>query len=78
VTDSTAHRQPFNVIPMKYDDKYPETNPGPSPERNITKTEYDHQALPCEACGTMTRWFHQTFIEHVCSEECRKTLPWMN
>ena len=62
---------------MNYDRKYADIDSDQSPDPNIAKTEHSHQALPCEACGTMTCWFHNTFIAHICSEECRQALPWM-
>jgi len=44
---------------MKFDDQYPDAQPGIPPRPNIVMSMGDNQERPCNVCGDATRWFHR-------------------
>ena len=55
---------------MKFEEKYPDAQPGIASTPFIVKSLHEHQQRPCVICREETRWFHRELIEFVCSEEC--------
>ena len=45
--------------PMKFDELYPDAQPGIPPARNVVLALHEDQERPCVACGEVTRWFHR-------------------
>jgi hypothetical protein len=58
---------------MKFDELYPDAQPGIPPARNVVLALHEHQERPCVVCGEVTRWFHRELIVHICSQECVET-----
>ena len=58
------------VHPMKFDELYPDAQPGIPPARNVVLALHEYQERPCVACGEVTRWFHRELIVHIYSQEC--------
>jgi len=69
--NSAVRSAPF--FPMKFDEVYPDAQPGIPPARNVVLALHEHQERPCVVCGAVTRWFHRELIVHICSQECVET-----
>ena len=55
---------------MKFDDQFPDAQPGIPPRPNIVKALHEDQERPCNVCEEPTRWFHRELLFHVCCDGC--------
>jgi hypothetical protein len=52
---------------MKFDDRFPDAQPGDQPVPDIVKTA---KSFPCWNCKEETSWVEINFGVSLCSEEC--------